>query len=234
MLDVGHLHAYYGKSEILNDISFRVDDGEMVGLLGRNGAGKTTTLRSLVGLVQKRCAFLSFDDRDVRALKVNELSQLGLVLVPDYRGVLGGLTVEENLLIAARKKSPFGLADAYRLFPRLKQRRNNSGAALSGGEQQMLAVARGLMCGPRLLLLDEPTQGLAPVIVDEIVDALKSIRDRGTGLSILIVDQNLDVCLTIARRHYIMVQGRILHEGSSSEIAAASDIQQRLLGVDAA
>lgn len=234
MLNVTNLDAYYGKSQVLLGVSLDVGPGEMVGLLGRNGAGKTTLLRSLVGLVEKRATTLLFNSLDVRDWAVNRLSQSGLVLVPDYRGVIGGLTVEENLLIAARKNSPFGLPDAYRLFPRLLQRKNNSGAALSGGEQQMLAIVRGLMCGPQLLLLDEPTEGLAPVIIDEIVDALQKIRDSATSLSILIVDQNLDVCLRLASRHYIMEQGRIVYEGSSSSIASAPDVQQRFLGVDAA
>lgn len=232
MLEIAELYAFYGKSQIVDGISFRVGHGETVGLLGRNGAGKTTTLRSLIGLVQRRCATMMFDRRDVRGWEAHRLSRLGLVLVPDYRGVLGGLTVEENLLIAERRSSPFGLSDAYSLFPRLRQRKGIAGSALSGGEQQMLAIARGLMCGPRLLLLDEPTQGLAPVIVDEIIDALRSIRDQGTGLSILIVDQNLDVCLALAERQYIMEQGRIVYEGNSSQIASAPDIQQRFLGVD--
>lgn len=233
MLEVAELCAFYGKSQIVDGISFHVGHGETVGLLGRNGAGKTTTLRSLIGLVQRRCTTMMFDSHDVRDWEAHRLSRLGVVLVPDYRGVLAGLTVEENLLIAERRSSPFGLSDAYGLFPRLRQRKGNAGSALSGGEQQMLAIARGLMCGPRLLLLDEPTQGLAPVIVDEIVDALRSIRDQGTGLSILIVDQNLDVCLTLAERQYIMEQGRIVYEGTSLQVANAPDIQQRFLGVNA-
>lgn len=206
----------------------------MVGLLGRNGAGKTTVLRSLAGLVSIQANCIEFNNRNMLGLPPNRISAGGLVLVPDYRGILGGLTVEENLTIAARKSSPFALADSYRLFPRLKQRKGNSGAALSGGEQQMLAIARGLMCDPKLLLLDEPTQGLAPIIVDEIVDALKIIRDRGTGLSILVVDQNLDVCLSLASRHYILELGQIVYHASSDELAGAKDVQQRFLGVDAA
>lgn len=233
MLKVSNLLSFYGKSQILDGVSLNVLEGEFVGLLGRNGAGKTTTLRSLVGLVDVRADMLLFDQRNLEGMTTENISRAGLVLVPDYRGALAGLTVEENLTIAARRSSPFGLSDAYRLFPRLKQRRENSGAALSGGEQQMLAIARGLLCAPRLMLLDEPTQGLAPIIVDEIVDALKSIRDSGTGLSVLVVDQNLDICLTLASRHYILEQGRVVHEASSPELAGAADIQQRFLGVDA-
>lgn len=233
MLKVSNLFAFYGKSRILDDISLNVREGEFVGLLGRNGAGKTTTLRSLVGLVDVRADTFLFDQRNLQGMMPESISRAGLVLVPDYRGALAGLTVEENLTIAARRNSPFGLNDAYRLFPRLKQRRGNSGAALSGGEQQMLAIARGLMCAPRLMLLDEPTQGLAPIIVDEIVDALKLIRNSGTGLSVLVVDQNLDICLALASRHYILEQGRVVHEASSFELGRATDIQQRFLGVDA-
>ncbi len=234
MLDVATLEAFYGKSRILDGISLNVGEGEIVGLLGRNGAGKTTTLRALVGLVNVQAARLEFNKRNIRGQTPDRISAGGLVLVPDYRGILAGLTVEENLAIAARKKSPFGLEDSYRLFPRLKERRHNSGAALSGGEQQMLAIARGLMCDPDLLLLDEPTQGLAPIVVDEIVDALKLIRDRGTRLSVLVVDQNLDVCLTLASRHYILEQGQIVYSGSSKELGESSEVQQRYLGVDAA
>lgn len=233
MLQVEKLEAFYGKSRVLDGISLAIQAGEMVGLLGRNGASKTTALRSLLGLVESRADRLMFKEKSILGLATNLIAAAGLVLVPDYRGILAGLTVEENLAIAARKRSPFGIADSYRLFPRLKERRNNSGAALSGGEQQMLAIARGLMCNPGLLLLDEPTQGLAPIIIDEIVDALKLIRDRGTGMSILIVDQNLDVCLALASRHYILEQGQIVHQASSEALAADVAVQQRFLGVDA-
>lgn len=234
MLNVEALQAFYGKSHILTGVSLTVCKGEMVGILGRNGAGKTTTLRSLVGLVSARASCLEFDRKNILGSSPNRISRAGLVLVPDYRGVLSGLTVEENLAIAVRKNSPFNLEETYRLFPRLKERRSASGAALSGGEQQMLAIGRGLMCNPKLLLLDEPTQGLAPIIIDEIVDALKVIRDRGTELSVVIVDQNLDVCLALASRHYIIEQGQVVHYASSVDLARDKDVQQRYLGVDAA
>jgi branched-chain amino acid transport system ATP-binding protein len=231
MLTVRHLDAFYGKSRALADISLSVAEGEIVGLLGRNGAGKTTLLRSIVGLVQRQVGSLTLDGVDISGSSVDRLSRAGIVLVPDYRGVIGVLTVEQNLQIAERKRSAFRLDDAYLLFPRLKQRKGTSGAALSGGEQQMLAIARGMMCGPRLLLLDEPTEGLAPVIIEEIVDALTKLRSAGNHLSIVIVDQNLDVCLELACRQYIIELGRIVYQGTSAEIAAARDVQQRFLGV---
>ncbi|MFT4116058.1 ABC transporter ATP-binding protein [Bradyrhizobium sp.] len=232
MLTVRHLDAHYGKSRALSDISLDLAEGEIVGLLGRNGAGKTTLLRSLVGLVQRQVGSLTLDGVDISGWSVDRLSRAGIVLVPDYRGVIGALTVEQNLQIAERRGSSFSLHDAYVLFPRLKQRRASSGAALSGGEQQMLAIARGMMCGPRVLLLDEPTEGLAPVIIQEIVDALTKLQMEGHRLSIVIVDQNIDVCLNLAGRQYILELGRIVYEGTSAELAADHDIQQRFLGVD--
>ncbi|HEY0219111.1 MAG TPA: ABC transporter ATP-binding protein [Afipia sp.] len=233
MLQAKNLNAFYGKSQILSDVSLRIEAGETVGLLGRNGAGKTTLLRALAGLVEARSSAISLGGMNVQGWSTDRLSRAGLVLVPDYRGIIGVLTVEGNLLLAARRRSSFGLTDAYSLFPRLKERRNSSGTALSGGEQQMLAIARGLMCGPGVLLLDEPTEGLAPIILDEIVEALAKISRGSSKMAVLIVDQNVDVCLRVASRHYILELGKIVHEATSSEMALSPALQQRYLGVDA-
>ncbi len=232
MLSIDGIDAYYGKSQILEKVSISIRQNEMVGLLGRNGAGKTTMLRSIVGLVQIGQGSITLENDRIDSARTHSIARKGVVLVPDYRGALAGLTVEENLLIAARARSNFGIAEAYAFFPRLEQRRKNSGNELSGGEQQMLAIARGLLCGPKVLLLDEPTQGLAPIIVDEITDTLKRLRDRGDGPAVLLVDQNLDVCLSVAHRHYVIEQGKIAMEITSEKLRNSTDIQQRYLGVD--
>ncbi len=234
MLNVSGLDAFYGKTGIVRGATLAMDAGEIVGLLGRNGAGKTTLLKALVGLIDRRCHRYTFLDADVRSWPVHRLARAGLVLVPDDRGIFGRLSVEENLRIAERRGAPFCTRDAYALFPRLRARAATSGGMLSGGEQQMLALARGLVCGPRLLLLDEPTEGLAPAIVDEIVDALKTLRRRSEGLSILLVDQNVEMCLAVASRHYLLEEGRIVLACDSAQLRDAPDLQQRYLGVDAA
>lgn len=228
MLRLTEVDAFYGKSQALHGLSIEIGAGEAIGLLGRNGAGKTTTLRAIMGLVAAR-GEITFDDRPLIGLPTHRIARLGISLVAEHRGVLATLSVEENLQIALRRSSVFGIADALRLFPRLGERRRNSAANLSGGEQQMLAIARGLLGGPRLLILDEPTQGLAPVIVEEIVRALGDIRQQ--GLALLLVEQNLAMCLSMAERHYILEDGRIVCAAASAELAASPHIRERYLGV---
>ena len=232
VLEVQNLNTCYGKSHVLDNVGLRIHAGELVTLLGRNGAGKSTCLKSLAGAVRPASGSIRFHQHEIAGLESYEIAQRGLCLVPEQRGIFSLLTVEENLTVAARKSSPWQLADVYRLFPRLKERRRNGGAQLSGGEQQMLAIARALMNHPTLLMLDEPVEGLAPVIVDELVAQLKTIR--GTGMPILLVEQNLQVCHELADRHYIIEQGRIVYEADNATFAHDQHAKDRHLGVNVA
>ena len=225
------VHAYYGKSHILQGVSLTVNQGEIVCLLGRNGAGKTTSLRSACGLMAARRGRVIFGGVDVAGWPAHRISRAGLALVPENRGVFALLSVEENLRIAERRGSPWRLRDVYAIFPRLEERRRNGGAELSGGEQQMLAVARALLLGPKVLMLDEPVEGLAPVIVDEIVRQLRAIRDA--GVPILLVEQNLAVCMALADRHYILELGRIAYEADAATFRTDAAARDRYLGVGA-
>lgn len=229
MLDVQQIHGYYGKSHILQGVSFSVGDGELVTLLGRNGAGKSTTLKAIAGIVAPRDGTVTFRGETISALAPHRIAARGVCLVPEHRGIFRLLTVEENLKLGARRDSPWQLADVYRIFPRLQERRRNGGAQLSGGEQQMLAIGRALLNHPRLLMLDEPVEGLAPVIVEEIVAQLKLIRQ--SGVAILLVEQNLEVCTQLADRHVIIEQGRIVYTGTNDEFVANDAIKDRYLGV---
>ncbi|ADJ66119.1 ABC transporter ATP-binding protein [Herbaspirillum seropedicae] len=232
ILQVEDVHGYYGKSHILQGVSLQVDAGEVVTLLGRNGAGKTTTLKSIVGVVPPVQGRVLFEGQLISGLPSYKIAARGVCLVPEHRGIFKLLTVEENLTMAARKESAWGLEEIYAIFPRLKERRKNGGGQLSGGEQQMLAIARALMTHPRVLMLDEPVEGLAPVIVDEIVAQIRQIK--ATGMSIILVEQNLEVCTQLADRHYIVEQGRIVYHGSNAEFLADEGVKDRYLGVNLA
>ena len=229
ILSVDNIHAYYGKSHVLQGVSLELREGELVTLLGRNGAGKTTTLKAIAGVMAPPQGRITFAGQATHTLATHQVAQRGICLVPEHRGIFKLLTVEENLLLAQRKQSPWQLADIYRIFPRLKERRSNGGGQLSGGEQQMLAIGRALMNAPRLLMLDEPVEGLAPVIVEEIVAQLKVIK--ATGVTILLVEQNLEVCTQLADRHYIIEQGRVVHEASNTVFMADEAVKDRYLGV---
>ncbi|MEN5129280.1 ABC transporter ATP-binding protein [Pseudomonas alloputida] len=231
MLNVDSIHSYYDKSHVLEGVSLKVEAGELVTLLGRNGAGKTTTLRSILGIVRPRQGQISFNGQQLVGREIFDIARLGIALVPEHRGIFRQLSVEENLKIAVRKASRWQLEDVYSMFPRLKERRRNGGFALSGGEQQMLAIARALLNGPRLLILDEPTEGLAPVIVDELVKILRRIKDE--GLSILLVEQNLMVCDALADRHYVLEQGRVAYQGSAAQFREDPNIKNRYLALSA-
>ncbi len=228
-LIVEDIHSYYGKSHIIQGLSLRVGEGEIVTLLGRNGAGKSTTLKSIAGLVTPRRGKITLYGQDMTGLAAHKSAQAGLTLVPESRGIFHLLTVEENLKVAQRKGAQWSLSDIYGIFPRLEERRKNGGGQLSGGEQQMLAIARALLCGPKLLMLDEPVEGLAPVIVDEIVTQVKKVRDA--GVPILLVEQNLAVCAELADRHYIIELGQIAHVSSSTDFVRDVEIRNRYLGV---
>ncbi|MBP7897074.1 MAG: ABC transporter ATP-binding protein [Paracoccus sp.] len=225
------LHSYYGKSHILQGVTLEVGPGEIVTLLGRNGAGKSTTLKSAVGLITPRRGRVELQGRDVTGLPAHRITSAGLALVPEDRGIFQLLTVEENLRIAARRGSPWGMAEIFRIFPRLEERRRNGGGQLSGGEQQMLAIARALLNGPKVLMLDEPVEGLAPIIVEEIVAQIRQIRDA--GVPILLVEQNLAVCSQLADRHYVLELGQIVHCASASQFRNDPDTIDRYLGVKA-
>ncbi len=231
MLNVDSIHSYYDKSHVLEGVSLKVEAGELVTLLGRNGAGKTTTLRSILGIVRPRQGQISFNGQQLVGREIFDIARLGIALVPEHRGIFRQLSVEENLKIAVRKASRWQLEDVYSMFPRLKERRRNGGFALSGGEQQMLAIARALLNGPKLLILDEPTEGLAPVIVDELVKILRRIKDE--GLSILLVEQNLMVCDALADRHYVLEQGRVAYQGSAAQFREDPSIKNRSLALSA-
>lgn len=231
MLTVDTIHSYYDKSHVLEGVSLQVNPGELVTLLGRNGAGKTTTLRSILGIICPRQGQVRFNGQNMVGRKVFEIAREGLALVPEHRGIFRLLSVEENLRIAQRKSSRWQLEDVYAMFPRLKERRKNAGHALSGGEQQMLSIARALVNDPKLLILDEPTEGLAPVIVDELVKILRTIKED--GLPVLLVEQNLKVCDALADRHYVLEQGRVVYEGSAAEFRADPTIKNRYLALSA-
>ena len=232
ILEVQGLQAHYGKSHVLQGVSLEVRDGELVTLLGRNGAGKTTTLKSIVGVLPPTGGTVRFQGQPVQGLPPHVLARRGICLVPEHRGVFKLLSVEENLLLAQRKRSPWQLADIYRIFPRLQERRRNGGAQLSGGEQQMLAIGRALMNDPKLLMLDEPVEGLAPVIVDEIVTQLRTIK--AAGVAILLVEQNLQVCTELADRHCILEQGAIVYSADNASFLADAAVKDRYLGVGVA
>jgi branched-chain amino acid transport system ATP-binding protein len=231
MLSVEAIHTYYEKSHILHGVSLEVHPGEIVTLLGRNGAGKTTTLKSIVGTAPPADGAISFEGTSLVGLKPHEIVQRGVGFVPEHRGIFATLTVEENLRISHRRGSSWRLDDVYELFPRLAERRSNAGTHLSGGEQQMLAIARALLIGPRLLLLDEPTEGLAPVIVSEIVETVRRIREE--RIPILLVEQNIKVCERVADRHYVLEQGRVVYSGTREEFAKAESVKDRYLGLKA-
>ena len=230
LLEVNGLNTYYGDSHILFDLSLRVERNEVVGLLGRNGAGKSTTLKSLMGVVTPRTGSVMFNGEEIAGKKSHTIALAGMQLVHEERRIFGSLNVEENLELAgltAQNKWP--LERIYEMFPRLKERRRSRGTDLSGGEQQMLAIARALIRDPKIILLDEPFEGLAPVIVRDLMKACADLVDAGQ--TIVLVEQNLAATLALAQRVYIINNGHIAHEGPAREIRATPDILQRYLGV---
>ena len=230
LLEVKGLNAYYGDSHILFDVALRVERNEVVALLGRNGAGKSTTLKSLMGVVAPREGSIVFDGAEIAGKKSHAIARAGMQLVHEDRRIFGSLNVEENLALAAlTAKGRWQLDRIYEMFPRLKERRTSSGTDLSGGEQQMLAIARALIRDPKIILLDEPFEGLAPVIVRDLVKACRDLADAGQ--TIVLVEQNIAAALTLAQRAYFINNGHIAHEGPTSEIRARPHVLQRYLGV---
>jgi branched-chain amino acid transport system ATP-binding protein len=233
LLEVSNIETCYGLSQVLFGVSLAVAPGEMVTLMGRNGMGKTTTVRSIMGLTPAMTGSIRFDGSEIRGLAAYQVAKLGIGLVPEGRQVFPNLTAQENLIATAANRSraaePWTLDKVCALFPRLGERIANMAHQLSGGEQQMLAIGRALMTNPRLLILDEATEGLAPLIRAEIWHCLT--RLKAAGQSILVIDKNVEALIRIADRHYLIERGKVVWTGSSAQLAAAPEIQHRYLGV---
>ena len=235
LLDVRDIHASYGHAQALFGVSFQVNAGEVVTLLGRNGMGRSTTIKCLFGLLPVSQGEITFCDKVVNSLPSYSIARLGMGLVPEGRQVFPNLTVEENLVATARAaarhggKSEWTLKRVYEFFPRLQERKDNLAGQLSGGEQQMLAIGRALMTNPRLLVLDEATEGLAPIIRAEIWQALTTLKEQ--GMSQIVIDKNVAALLPFADRHYVLEKGKVVWNGSSDELRQNSSIVQQYLGV---
>ena len=233
LLQVSNIETCYGQSQVLFGISLEIAAGEMVTLMGRNGMGKTTTVRSIMGLTPARAGTIRFAGEDIRTRPAYRVAQLGLGLVPEGRQIFPNLNVRENLVATAANRSkadnPWTLDKVCDLFPRLGERFGSMGNQLSGGEQQMLAVGRALMTNPRLLILDEATEGLAPLIREEIWQCLTRLKQAGQ--SILVIDKNVGALTRIADRHYVIERGKVMWKGTSAELAAAPEVQHRYLGI---
>jgi len=233
LLQVEGIETCYGQSQVLFGLSLAIQAGEMVSLMGRNGMGKTTTIRSIMGLTRARAGAIRFGGREVRDLPSFRIAQLGIGLVPEGRQIFPNLTVRENLVAASHNRlgasDPWTLDKIHALFPRLSERGANMGNTLSGGEQQMLAIGRALMTNPRLLILDEATEGLAPLIRDEIWNCLSMLKARGQ--SILVIDKNVGHLTRICDRHFIIERGRTVWSGTSDALMAEVDLQHRYLGI---
>ena len=231
MLDVKTLNVYYGKIHALKDVSFSVNEGEVVALIGANGAGKSTTLKTLSGLLRSRTGSITFCGEDISHCESYRLLGKGLAHVPEGRRIFLQMTVQENLEMGAyihKKASDADLEDVFRRFPRLKERRNQIAGTLSGGEQQMLAMSRALMSHPKLLMLDEPSMGLAPILVQQIFDIISELHAAGT--TVLLVEQNAGMALKIADRAYVLDTGRITLTGTGAELAASPEVKKAYLG----
>jgi branched-chain amino acid transport system ATP-binding protein len=218
ILEAEGLHTFYGKSHIRHAVSLRVREGEMVALLGRNGAGKTTTLRSLVGLTRAREGTVRILENTTTAWPPYRIAALGVGYVPEGRRIFENLTIEENLMVPLERPGPWTVERVYQLFPRLRERRANKGRQLSGGEQEMLAIARALMLNPKLLLLDEPSQGLPPLIVQEVFEVIATMRHE--GISVLLVEQNVRAAVDIADSACVLDDGRVVFQGAAKEFAS--------------
>ena len=236
ILELKDVNTFYEKSHILHDVAMGVDDGEVVGLLGRNGVGKSTTLKSVSGVVSPRSGSILFKGNEVAGLKPHQVTRRGVGYVPEERRIFPNLTVHQNLLLGikpGKAKSENGggwtLERAYTLFPQLKARQSGKGGNLSGGEQQMLTIVRTLMGNPELLLLDEPTEGLAPMLVEVVSNVIREIHE--SGIAILLVEQSFDVILALTRRVYVMSEGQIVFDGTSEELGRSREVREKYLEV---
>jgi len=229
-LAVRDVHGWYGESHVLHGMSFDVHAGEVVTLLGRNGAGKTTTMRAVMGMLARRDGSIAYEGREIIKLRSNQIARLGIAYCPEERGIFASLNVRENLMLPpVVKDGGLGLDKIYQLFPNLKERSASQGTKLSGGEQQMLAIARILRTGAKMLLLDEPTEGLAPVIVQHIGDTIRMLRDQ--AFTILLVEQNFRFAATVADRHYVVEHGRVVDMIPNAALEANRQKLQTYLGV---
>ncbi len=231
VIEADGLHTFYGKSHILHGVSLRVAEGEIVTLLGRNGAGKTTTLRSLMGLAHPRQGEIRVLGKTTTMLPPFRVAELGVGYVPEGRRIFPNLTVDENLKVPLERPGPWTLARVYQLFPRLAERKSNRGAQLSGGEQEMLAIARALLLNPKVLVLDEPSQGLAPLIVQDVFRVVVSARQE--GMSVLLVEQNVRAAVEVADRAYVLDDGKVAYEGPAAEFARDEERVRSLAGASA-
>jgi branched-chain amino acid transport system ATP-binding protein len=234
MLKVEQLNAWYDRSHVVQGLDFEVKQGEIVTLMGRNGAGKTTTLRTIMGLLDKYSGRVLFDGQDLLPLKTHERFHMGLAYVPEDRRIVTSLSVLENLqlgLIASKQRGDMDamVDEIAQTFPRLKERLHQDGSSLSGGEQQMLAIARAMMAKPRMILLDEPSEGIMPILVDEMFELFANMRNKGT--TILLVEQNVERALGISDRAYIVDQGQIVHHGTAKDLLADTEIQEKYCAV---
>ncbi|CAL8981015.1 ATP-binding cassette domain-containing protein [Rhodoplanes serenus] len=230
LLQVRDLHGWYGESHILHGMSFEVARGEVVTLLGRNGAGKTTTMRAVMGMLPKRAGSVRFQGRELISLKSNQIARAGIAICPEERGIFASLSVRENLMLPPRvKDGGLEVEEIYRLFPNLRERSASQGTKLSGGEQQMLAIARILRTGAELLLLDEPTEGLAPVIVQQIGNTIRMLRQN--GFTIVLVEQNFHFAATVADRHYVVEHGHVIDMIPNAALEANREKLKTYLGV---
>jgi branched-chain amino acid transport system ATP-binding protein len=231
LLEVADVHAYYGKSHILHGVTFCIDEGEIVSLLGRNGVGRSTTIKAIMGVVPPKGS-IRFKGDEIAGLKPHQTARRGLGYVPETRDIFPGLTVRQNLLLGEKAGNGGGrwtMSDMFRLFPRLEERADTPGGVLSGGEQKMLATCRTLMGNPDLIMIDEPTEGLSPMMVEHVSRLLEEIAQR--GVAILMVEQKLTIALKISDRVYVMGHGRIVYEGTPAALKAATDVRQEWLQV---
>jgi branched-chain amino acid transport system ATP-binding protein len=229
ILTLDNIHTYYGLVHMLQGVSLEVAEGEVVALLGRNGAGKTTALKSIMGLASSRQGKILFEDRDITGLPPHVIARQGIAYVPASRGIFMTLTSMENLNIVRTKGARWNTEDVFRRFPKLAPLKRRRGRSLSGGEQQMLAIGRALVTGPSLILLDEPSQGLAPMVVELVVDMLRELKSE--GVSMLVVEQNLQMALDLAERVYILDQGVVVFDGLSQELRDNDQLTASFLGV---
>ena len=229
MLELRDVETAYGRSQVLFGVSLDIDASQVVSLLGRNGMGKTTTVKSIMGITAPKAGSIRFDGKPLAGLPSYRIAQAGLGLVPEGRQVFPNLTVRENLVATARRGGRWTLERVFALFPQLGQRQSNYGNQLSGGEQQMLAIGRALMTNPRLLILDEATEGLAPLIRQEIYRSIAELK--ANGLSLLLIDKDIRLLARVADRHYVLEKGRVVWTGSSAELGANRELQSRYLGV---
>ena len=229
ILEVKNINSFYGLSHILHGLSLNVVEGEVVALLGRNGAGKTTTLRSVTGLTPPREGEILYKGSDISGFKPHSISQKGIAMVPETRDIFSYLTVKENLSIAWRRNSRWQMETVLERFPGLKGRLNHKGRELSGGEQEMLAIARALMTGPDMLLLDEPSQGLAPMVVNAVMDTIRELKAQ--HVSMLLVEQNAEMALQLADRVYVIDHGTVVFEGTPASLRADANVTATYLGV---